>query len=225
MNYRLALLTASLMLVVAPFAIAGTPTIQGNYIEVRTCDVYTGPCFAMGERGTAGREAILTWDVTKGSHDGVALDGLKVIAVVRANQTLTGDDSQNPYTAKSVLIVDERATEAQATALVSFAKEMGGDLLDNVVRVDASPIEVQAMECTRESCGFVRAKGLVEVSTRCLNGGDKICHNETAFYPPLTPTDSAMAHFAMDLNFHGKGLGTTWSDGDRRSAFLGTFSR
>ena len=225
MKYRFAVAALSLMALAVPFAMAGTPTIHGNYIEVRTCDVYTGPCFAMGERGLAGREAILTWAVEQGSHDGVALDGLKVIAVVRADQTLTGDHSQTPFTAKSVIIVDQRANSLQAAALVSFAKEMGGEMLDDVVRVEVSEIEVQAMECTGETCGYVRAKGLVDISTRCLHDGDNVCLNESNFYPPLTQVDSAMAHFAVELDFHGEGLGITWKDGDRRSAYLGTFSR
>ncbi|MBI5757839.1 MAG: hypothetical protein HZA46_04910, partial [Planctomycetales bacterium] len=37
--------------------------ITGEYIEARTCDVYTGPCFANGEVGTTGNEAVLAWKV------------------------------------------------------------------------------------------------------------------------------------------------------------------
>ena len=105
------------------------PQIQGSYIEVRSCDVYTGPCFANAEMGLTGEEAILTWDVTKGSWDGVPLAGLKVIAVVRASATLGTNES--PYPAKSILIVDERANAAQKKALVAFVHDAAGRLVDD----------------------------------------------------------------------------------------------
>ena len=34
-------------------------TISGTYLEVRSCDVYTGPCFSNAEMGSNGKEAIL----------------------------------------------------------------------------------------------------------------------------------------------------------------------
>ena len=44
----------------------GTP-ISGNYLEVRSCDVYTGPCFANAEMGLTGKEGILVWSIREGS--------------------------------------------------------------------------------------------------------------------------------------------------------------
>ena len=32
------------------------PAISGDYLEVRSCDVYTGPCFANSEMGLTGKE-------------------------------------------------------------------------------------------------------------------------------------------------------------------------
>jgi hypothetical protein len=42
---------------------AGIPArgLSGNYIEARTADVYTGPCFANGEIEMNGREAVFAW--------------------------------------------------------------------------------------------------------------------------------------------------------------------
>ena len=41
------------------WAIPGSAAIKGDYIEARSADVYTGPCFANGEVGLVGNEAIL----------------------------------------------------------------------------------------------------------------------------------------------------------------------
>src|SRR2546423_12618002 len=94
--------------------------IKGEYVETRSADVYTGQCFANGEMGLAGDQAILAWHVSSGSWMGERLAGLKIVAVVKANGTL-GDPYADPYPAHAVLIVDERATPAQRAALIEFA--------------------------------------------------------------------------------------------------------
>src|SRR5437867_9360218 len=83
-------------------------SIYGDYVEARTADVYTGPCFANSEVGLTGELAVFGWKVTKGSWSGVALDGLGVVGVVRASSTL-GDVYHSAYPVKAVLIVDSHA--------------------------------------------------------------------------------------------------------------------
>ena len=53
------------ILLAAPLASAGT--IQGIYMETRTCQVYTGPCFANAEIGLAGKDAIMAWKIQQGA--------------------------------------------------------------------------------------------------------------------------------------------------------------
>lgn len=74
-----------------------TTSIRGEYIEARTADVYTGPCFANGEVGQTGKLAVMGWHISKGSFEGVSLDGLSVLGVLRAKGTL-GDfiETNNP---------------------------------------------------------------------------------------------------------------------------------
>src|ERR1041385_218391 len=87
--------TAGLLLAIGTAASARAG-IKGDYLEVRSADVYTGPCFANSEVGLEGKQAILAWRVKQGSWRGVNLNGLSVVAVVQANATL-GDPYHNPY--------------------------------------------------------------------------------------------------------------------------------
>lgn len=198
--------------------------ISGDYVEVRSCDVYTGPCFANGEMGLTGREAIMTWSVDRGTWQGVPLDGLKVLAVVEAQDTL-GNVRQESPAARSVVVVDAAADSTQRQALVQFAQHMAGPLLDHVVRVDAAPIDVEVhpASCPSKGCAKVRADGLVDIQTRCLGGKDHLCGNEECFYPPLTTIGNARPAYTMVASFRGEGLGLTFNDASRRSAYLGTF--
>lgn len=216
---------AAVCVLMAVAAFAGTPgdaTIEGKYLEVRSCDVFTGACTASSEVGLTGREAVLAWDITKGSHEGVNLGGLKVVAIVRASATL-GGTSESVYPAKSVVVVDEKANAAQREALLAFAKEMAGRLLDDVIHVEAAPIAM-AIHQPEQGRAKLTAGDKVAIETCSLSESDRHCGNEVIFYGPLTRVhDATAAHTELD-RFSGAGLGVTWSNSGRRSAWLATFS-
>ena len=220
------LLTLVVLLAMAGFTFAAAipaQNIYGNYVEARTADVYTGPCFANSEAGLVGQLAVFGWKVTKGAWQGVDLDGMSVVGVVRASHTL-GDIFESAYPVKSVIIVDSRANPEQRLALQSFAKHMAGDLLQDVVRVDYQPIELTFADNDIHSMkASLTAGNLARITTRALSEGDHICRNEEVWYRPLTKLDHAMPAYSLANQFQGQGLDTTWSSPDKRSAFIGSF--
>src|SRR5437762_349814 len=163
------------LFLVAVLAVApARAAIHGDYVEVRSADIYTGPCFANSEVNLEGKQAMMAWRINRGAFEGVNLDGMSVVAVVLANSTL-GDEFHNPYPARSVLIVDQRATGPQRAALQAFARQMGGELLNDVVRVDAAPIKLDM----GESHGSVTmtAGNLAHIKTRGMCDADHLCGN------------------------------------------------
>jgi hypothetical protein len=217
------LFVAGFLLAVMPAA-AGATEIQGDYLETRSADVWTGPCFANSETGLVGREAIMAWRVDKGAWKGVALDGLSVVGVVKASATL-GDPFATPYPAKAVVIVDEKATATQRAALVSFAQAMGGALLDSVVRTEIAPIAMQVRHEGEEAQGTLQAGTLVDVETRAVGDQDRHCGNEETYYPPLAPTSHAMPAVSIVDHYRGDALDVSWTTRDKRNAFVGHFAR
>src|SRR5687768_16992273 len=200
------------------------PAIKGDYLEVRSCDIYTGPCFANAEMGTTGKEAMLVWSVKEGSWEGTSLDGLSVIAVVRTDATL-GNLKYEPRSGKAVLIVDESASPSQREALQGFARSMAGNLIKEVASVKTSAIEAKLGACTKSGCASVKAANLIDISTRCFGENDHVCGNEDIFYPPLTDVTDALPAYTEVAAFTGKGLGATWQLTGQRGAFLASFSR
>jgi hypothetical protein len=197
-------------------------TISGDYLEVRTGDVYTGPCFANAEVNLTGKEGMLAWRVREGSWRGVSLDGLSVLTVVKSKATL-GDPFAIDRTTKAIIVVDERASAEQRDALVDLAQTEAGDLLQDVVRVKAAPIEIQFGKA--RTFASLKAGDVVQLKTRALNHGDHICGNEEVYYPPLTEVTQAKPAFTLMHQFKGKGLNGSWSSFGSRGAFVGTFSR
>ncbi len=217
---------ATLMLVAGSMLPAkqSAPEISGGYLEVRSCDVYTGPCFANGEMGLSGKEAVLVWAIREGSWQGVALDGLNVIVVVKTDGTM-GDLRYQPRSGPAVLITDAKASAKQKEALVGFAQSMAGKLIKQVVEVKTADMEVAIGTCAKAGCAAVKAGDLVEISTRCLGDKDHLCGNEDIFYPPLTAVTDAHPAFTELASYRGTGLNLTWDLVGKRSAFLAAFSR
>ncbi len=216
----LSLLTLALLVTLT---LAANAQISGEYIESRSADVYTGPCFANAEVDLVGNQAILGWHVTNGVWNGVRLDGLNVVGVVKASGTL-GDHDEDPYPAKAVIIVDEHATTQQRSALVDFAQHMSGQLLADVVRVIAAPVEISVPRSHRDPA-LLRAGQFATVRTRALDSSDHICGNESTWYQPLSQLAHAMPAAAVTDAYQGPDLGTTWTLHDKRSAFVGTFAQ
>jgi len=197
--------------------------IRGDYLETRSADVYTGQCFANGEVNLVGNEAILAWHVQSGGWDGVPLEGLTIAAAVRANGTL-GDPYESPYPAKAVLLVDVQASTQQREALVDFARHMGGELLQNIEQVIATPMEL-VVNTQHHGAAMLRAGQFATIQTRGIGGQDHLCGNEVTFYPPLTETAHSMPAVALTDSYSGPGLGVSWDLHGKRSAFVGTFTR
>lgn len=199
--------------------------ISGQYVETRSADVYTGACVANGEVNLVGDQAILAWQVNQGSWQGVALNGLSVVGVVKAAATL-GNPYTDPYPAKAVLIVDQKASPEQQKALVSFAQEMAGELLKNVVKVEVAPISLEVSHSGGHYAkALLKAGNLAGIETRSITPKDHLCGNEETFYQPLAAMTHAMPAVAELDQYNGPGLGVSWNVSGKRSAFVGSFAR
>ena len=199
--------------------------ISGEYLEARTCDVYTGPCFANGEIGIAGKEAVMAWRVDEGSWAGQSLSGLGAALIVKANDTLGfgGSFTVNPDRITAVIVVDKNATDEQRDALVQFVKESAPHLTKDVVKIESAPITLTNDHLSGK--GIFSAGNLAKIETRALAKGDSICSNEQVFYPPLNKVDNAHPAYTLNMTYEGKALDQTWKTINKRSAFLATFER
>lgn len=220
---KVALLACGLM--VCLLTQADGSEISGEYIEARSCDVYTGPCFANGEVGISGKEAIMAWKIETGGWDGVDLAGLGVALVIKSNDTLGfgGSFYTNPTEVKAVLLMDELATAKQAAALRQFVLSSVTAFTPQIVAVKTVPLSLRTNHLSGKA--EFKAGSIVRIETRKLSKKDCVCSNETVFYPPLTEVENSHPAYTTQMDFVGEGLDSKWKLVNRRSAFLATFSR
>ncbi|MEQ8788353.1 MAG: DUF1326 domain-containing protein [Pirellulaceae bacterium] len=219
--FRALACTLPAALCVALLSNPASADVTGTYLEARTCQVYTGPCFANAEVGLAGKDAVMAWSIDQGSHEGVDVSGLNVIMVLRTSDTLGFRGIEGVRELKSVVFVDERADQSQQLALAEFAKSHAGKAGAAVVRVETTPI---AMDLdVLELNGSLEAGKIVKLKTRKARPGDCICSNESAYYPPLTKVENFAPGVTMEGEYSGRGLSSRWSIPGSRSAYMATF--
>jgi hypothetical protein len=194
-------------------------SVTGTYVEARTAEVFAGACVMNGEAVTTGREALLAWKVDRGQVDGVALDGLAVVAALASDTNLGIHEIGGQSTpARAALYVDSRATAAQRKALVAMVRSLSGNVIGSVVQETAAPIQ------------FADNGHEITVSTKTVKlsvekhlNHDPSCGNKQ-WFNPLTRVDRAEMGTTDQNEFGGPALCTKWSDPNKRSSFFGTFS-
>jgi hypothetical protein len=204
---------------VSPLLAGGKSTVTGAYVEARTAEVFTGGCIMNSEAETVGKQAVLAWRVDRGSFNGIALDGLSVVAAVSGDRNLGMQEmgGEKP-TVRTAMFVDQRANAAQQIALVAMANELSKGLVGTIVQVTRTPIQ------------FADHGSEIQVSAGqvTLDVNKHLTHDPTCgamlWFHPLASIDGATVGVANQHLFTGSALGTKWSDPNKRSAFFGTFS-
>ncbi len=228
-NTRVSLLTVLSVIVAMGFAAvvlvsqgaveASPQNVEGEYIEARTCDVWTGPCFSNSEINLTGDSAVMGWAIRTGTWNGVRLDGLKVAATIDADGTL-GTKAEGKV--RAVVYLDQKASPAQGKALIEMAQALAPTYLKNVVMVYTG----QRISFSRVgSRAAFRVGSEVELRTMALSMHcDIICGNEEQAYPTLATTLSSECAKTVAHSYRGSDLGCRWSDPGARSAMIGSFS-
>jgi hypothetical protein len=162
---------------------------------------------------------VLAWKVDRGTFNGIAIDGLSVVAALAGDRNLgmTEMGGDKP-TVRSAVFVDARANAAQQLALVAMANELSNGLVGTIVQVTPAPIQ------------FSDHGSEIQVSAgpATLDVNKHMTHDPTCgamqWFHPLASVDVAAIGVAAQHVFTGSALGTKWSDPNKRSAFFGTFT-
>ena len=210
---------ALVSLAAVPLLAGGRGTVSGAYVEARTAEVFTGGCIMNSEAETMGRQAVLAWKVDRGSFNGIALDGLSVVAALAGDRNLGMPEMGGEVPeVKSAVFVDERANAAQRLALVAMVHELSHGIVGTIVQVAPAPI---AFADHGSEIAVSAPNVTLEVNKHMTH--DPTCGAQQWFHP-LSAVNEATIGVADQHLFTGSVLGTKWSDPNKRSAFFGTFA-
>ncbi len=209
---------AALLLVFAATAQAQTgPAISGDYLEVRSGEVYTCGCLYSSEMVTAGREAILVWRVASGEFHGVSLAGIKVAAVV------VGDSNLGAYAGprRSVIYLDGITSPDQKEAVLSLWQHDYSSVLGEIITTHEAPISFER----QDGITSVEVPGVVRLDVRKAQLPQDAHLGSFLWYSPFVALRNATLATALHYEYWGFDFQREWRDlAPAVSGYMGTFA-
>ena len=134
------------------------------------------------------------------------LEGLSIAVVVKSERGLGTDGvfPAEPGRIDSVILVDDKASSEQESALLSFVKHSAAKYTQNVLKVARQPISFEVDHYTCQA--KFSAEDTAEIQTRKLEGDDCVCSNEMVYYQPLNEAQSVKPAYTLTQSFQGAGL-------------------
>lgn len=181
---------------------------RGEYLELHSCEVYTGGCTASAQAQTGGRTMLRVWH-----FDGKTDWAGQTLAVLEtAEENLAFKETQ---AVARVAYLPETASQDQQAAMVAWLKEKG-----------LAPSEFRAVPVSYQRSGSqveVAAGPGVLFKTRAIEACDSGACGEQLWYSPRGET----AAYTVLVNEHSSveepALRLAWKDHAAKSVFFGRF--
>jgi hypothetical protein len=189
--------------------------LRGDYVEVRTASVFAGACHFNGEVTTTGRDAMMAWNVSNGSWQGVNLAGVRAMAIVRAEDSLGNSNAAR----ESQILIDSSASRAQSLALFNALKEKYASSLGKIVSVKNVPITF-----VRNGNTFAVAADKAAIDVEAMPN-DLCCKMPNlVWYTPLVGLENRKVGYTTNATYSGTDVSEPWSRSGENSAFYGNFA-
>lgn len=195
---------------------ANNSFVRGDYIEVRTASVFAGACHYNGELTTAGRDALMAWNVKSGEWRGVDLSGVRIVAIVSAEANL----SDNNAARRSEIIIGENASDAQSRAMLEALKSRYAASLGKVISVRRGPLTFEH----KDKAYKVTADNFASINIEAMP--DDLCCKmpQLVWYSPLVPLENRKVGYTTKALYAGSAVCDPWQTTGENSAFYGSFA-
>jgi hypothetical protein len=189
-------------------------TITGDYLEARTASVFCGACHYNGELVTEGRDAILAWDISHGSWNGVDLSGVRAMATIACDRNLSDATADR----STEIVIDKSASDAQAVAMADLIRSTGSSNLGRVL------ITRRAVVSFKHEGGnyTVSADGYADMTVQALPNNECCTQPHLVWYTPLMPIEHRKVGYTEAADYIAGTNGDTWQREDENSAFYGS---
>lgn len=195
---------------------AETQSIKGDYVEVRTASVFAGACHYNGELTTAGRDALMAWNVKSGAWQGVDLAGVRAVAIISASENLADKNAAR----NSEIIIGEDASDAQSRAMLAALKSQYAASLGQISSVRRAPLSF-----AHEGKAYaVKVNSFASITVEAMP--DDLCCKmpQLVWYSPLVPLENRKVGYTTRAMYAGGEVGEPWQRSGENSAFYGSFA-
>jgi hypothetical protein len=200
------------LLVAAQVCFGENPS--GEFVELHSCDLYTGGCTASSESTLLGRQLFRIWSISQGTWKSQDLANLKVAVLEIGSKNLAEKDA---VPERAEIFVPKGLSAAQKEALISWVDSQA-----------AVPDSTQVVETE------IRYQRLGSVVNAAIN--DSICLSTTAiakcdsgacgqalWYEPRAQHSEFEVIASQTSSIRDAALNFSWNDHNRPNVFLASF--
>ena len=187
---------------------------SGEFVELHSCDLYTGGCTASSESTLLGRQLFRVWSINQGTWDDQDLAGLKIALLEVGSENLA---EKGAAAEKAKIFVPKGLVPAQKRALLSWVATQGiapGSLL--VMEAD---ITYQRSGAKAE----VAVGDSVSLSTMPITKCSSGACGQALWYEPQINHSSFEVVASRVSKIYDSDLNFLWTDHDRPNVFLSHF--
>jgi hypothetical protein len=188
---------------------------SGEFVELHSCDLYTGGCTASSESTLLGRQLFRVWSISHGAWNNQNLAGLKVALLELGSVNLA---EKGAIAEKAEVFVPKGLAAAEKEALLSWVTSQG--IAAASTRVVEAGITYQR---SGPAAANVAVGDSISLSTtaigKCTSGG---C-GQALWYEPQVEHSSFEVVASRVSKIRDSSLNFLWTDHDRPNVFLASF--
>ena len=187
---------------------------SGEFLELHSCDLYTGGCTASSESTLLGRQLFRIWSIRQGMWNNQNLADLNVALLELGSVNLAEKGAQGE---KAEIIVPMGLAPARKEALLSWATSQA-----------AMPVSTRVVEAGisyhRTGCAVDVAVGdFISLSTTAIGKCSSGACGQALWYEPGAKHCSVKVVASRVSKIRDSSLDFVWIDHDRPNVFLANF--
>jgi hypothetical protein len=187
---------------------------SGEFLELHSCDLYTGGCTASSESTLLGRQLFRVWSIRQGTWDNQDLADLKVALLETGSVNLA---EKGALGEKAEIIAPKGLEPARKQALLSWVVSQG------TIPVSTSVVEAAITYHRTGYAADVAVGDFVSLSTTAIGKCSSGACGQTLWYEPGAKHRSVEVVASRVSKIRDSSLDFLWSDHDRPNVFLGSF--
>jgi hypothetical protein len=208
--------SVAVLFLVASAPLQATERVQGDLLELHSCQLYIGGCIASSEATQDGRYQLRVWSFAGGSHRGTEFRSLQVALLEAASQNLAVAGTQPT---ESMVYLPQSATPVQVAALIDWLKAANPRLARTKLRMRTVPM---VFSHTRRGVSF-SAGDFLQIETRPFEPCGLVSCGESLWYTPRSAMTSYTVGVTSKAVVCEPRLALRWVDHGKNNVFLGCF--
>jgi hypothetical protein len=188
---------------------------SGEFVELHSCDLYTGGCTASSESTLLGRQLFRLWSISQGTWGNQDLAGLKVAVLELGSVNLA---EKGALADKAEIFVPKGLAAARKEALLFWVATQG---------IASAATRVVETDIAYQRCGRATANAAVgdsiSLSTMPVGSCSSGACGQALWYEPQVKHSSFEVVASRASKIRDSSMNFLWTDHDRPNVFLASF--